>query len=233
MLDVNFETAVSMLPPFQRHAAIVTATIRDIGQSGVAQSSRRAQLVSDAVEAAKDTLIWLSVLAVIVIAAVAFTLGIATIRAIFRIAGATTGLAAADYAIDISALRRGDELGAIVTALETFRTNALDAARLLIEREESRVKADESERRRERDSQAAENESRERAARERHAMRNELACEFENSISTIIDAVSRSSESLLMNAEKLTERAEQTRLESTVLDRESGEMAHFYEECQR
>lgn len=225
MLDVNFETAVSMLPRFQKHAVIVTATFRDVSQSGAAQSSSRAQLVSDDVEATRNELIWLSALAVIMIAAAAFTLGVATIRSIFRIADATTRLAGADYDIDIQALRRGDELGAVVTALETFRTNALDAARLLTEREEARVKADESERRHSRERQTAENESRERAARERHTMLNALACEFENSISTIIEAVSRSSECLLMNAEKLTERAEQTKAESTKLDRESGEMA--------
>jgi methyl-accepting chemotaxis protein len=56
-------------------------------------------------------------------------------------------------------------------------------------------------------------------------MLNTLACDFENSISTIIGAVGRASESLLLNAKKLTERAEQTRLESTKLDRESSEMA--------
>jgi methyl-accepting chemotaxis protein len=225
MLDLNFETAVSMLPPFQKNAALVTATFRDIGQSGTAQASRRAQLVSDQVETAKDMLVWLSVLAVIVIAATAFTLGIATIKSIFKIADATTRLAGADYDIDIGALRRGDELGAVVTALETFRTNALDAARVLTEREQERVEADESERRRIHERQTAEHESRERAARERRMMLNELACEFENSISTIIDAVSRSCDSLLLNAEELTERAQQIRLESTLLDRESGEMA--------
>ena len=66
-----------MLPPFQRHAAVIKATIRDVGESGVVQSSRRAQLVSDAVEAAKNRSIWLSVLAVVVIAATALTLGLA------------------------------------------------------------------------------------------------------------------------------------------------------------
>ncbi|MDB5687692.1 MAG: integral rane sensor hybrid histidine kinase [Rhizorhabdus sp.] len=225
MLDVNFDTAVSMLPPFQKHAAIVSSTLRNVGESAVAQSTRRAQIVSDNVEEAKIELIWLAVLAVIAIAVAAFTIGIATIRSILKIADATTRLAKADYEIDISALRRGDELGAVVTALETFRSHALDTARLLREREDLRREAEDNDRRRAREIQIAEHDNRERAASERRLMLDALARAFEDRISTIIAAVSRSSASLLANAEQLTTYAEQTRRESTLLDRESRDMA--------
>jgi signal transduction histidine kinase/DNA-binding NarL/FixJ family response regulator len=57
-------------------------------------------------------------------------LGIATVRSIRAIANATANLAASHYDIDIARLARKDELGAVVSALETFRQNAIEARRV-------------------------------------------------------------------------------------------------------
>jgi len=232
MLAIEFASAASMLDSFHEYSQQVTENIGHIARNGIGDSNRRAEAVSADVE--KTTVIF-STLALLVVPGIAIAsllVGLATVRSIRGIADATTRLAAADYDIDIGSLHRGDELGAVVTALDTFRGNALEAARLQVEREEQRRVADESERRRAEDKKAAETaqqrreeKNSRRALEEKRAMLDTLAHEFEGSISAVIEAVSHSTESLLANAEQLTLRAEQTRQESTVLDTESGQMA--------
>jgi len=232
MLAIEFASAASMLDSFHEYSQQVTENIGHIARNGIGDSNRRAEAVSADVE--KTTVIFSTLVLLVVpgIALASLLVGLATVRSIRGIADATTRLAAADYDIDIGSLHRGDELGAVVTALDTFRGNALEAARLQVEREEQRRVADESERRRAEDKKAAETaqqrreeKNSRRALEEKRAMLDTLAHEFEGSISAVIEAVSHSTESLLANAEQLTLRAEQTRQESTVLDTESGQMA--------
>jgi len=232
MLGVDFASAASMLESFHKHSREITASTDRIASQVIAESNRRAEMVSADVEATTMMFTALALLAVPSIAIASLLAGFATVRSIRGIADATTRLAAADYDIDIGSLHRRDELGAVVTALETFRGNALDAIRLQAEREDQRLMVQESERRRAEESKAAEMAQRERdeasrnhALEEKRAMLDALAHEFEGSISAVIEAVGRSAESLLTNAEQLRLRAQDTRQESTLLDMESGEMA--------
>ncbi|WP_340318297.1 methyl-accepting chemotaxis protein [Rhizorhabdus argentea] len=232
MLAIDFASAASMLESFHKYSEQVTTNIDHITRSGIADSNRRAEAVSDDVEATTAIFSTLALLAVPSIVVASLLVGLATVRSIRSIADATTRLAAADYDIDISSLHRRDELGAVVTALDTFRGNALEAARLQVDREEQRRVAEESERRRAEEKKAAETAQRRRdeenskkALEEKRAMLDTLAHEFEENISAVIEAVSHSTEGLLANAEQLKLRAEQTRQESTVLDTESGQMA--------
>jgi methyl-accepting chemotaxis protein len=232
MLAIDFASTASMLESFHNYSQQVTANIDHITRSGIADSNLRAEVISADVETTTAIFSTLALLAVPGIAIASLLVGLATVRSIRGIADATTRLAAADYDIDISSLSRRDELGAVVTALDTFRGNALEAARLQAEREEQRRVADESERRRAEENRATEIRQRQRdeahsnrALEEKRMILDTLAHEFEGSISAVIEAVSHSTESLLANAEQLTLRAEQTRQESTVLDTESGQMA--------
>jgi methyl-accepting chemotaxis protein len=232
MLAIDFASAASMVESFHKYSQQVTANIDHITRSGITASNSRAEAVSADVEAKTTIFSTLALLAVPGIAIASLLVGLVTVRSIRGIADATTRLAAADYDIDIGSLHRRDELGAVVAALDTFRRNALEAARLQVEREEQRRVANESERRRAEESKAAElaqrqrdEENNNRVLEEKRAMLDTLAHEFEGSISAVIEAVSHSTESLLANAEQLTLRAEQTRQESTLLDVESGQMA--------
>lgn len=136
MLGVNFASAVTMLEPFHEYANRVTGDIDRIARSGATEADRRAQVVNANVSATMTIFTLLCLVALPAIALATFFVGIATVRSIRAIADATARLAAADFELDISSLNRRDELGAVVTALETFRTMALEAQRLhLIERE--------------------------------------------------------------------------------------------------
>lgn len=221
MLDVDFATAVSMVEPFRKHADRVSALISQVSDDGLAQARARAQWVSDAVAV---TLIAFGVLAILAIGGVAattFAFGVRTVRAIRGIADATGRLAAADYDVDTRRLATGDELGTIVAALETFRTQALETLRLQEEREQLRRQAEQDERLRREEAAAIER----RVEVERRAMLETLAREFRRSISSVIEAASRSTETLFHNAEQLRTSAERTRLSSAVMNDESGSVA--------
>jgi signal transduction histidine kinase/CheY-like chemotaxis protein len=130
MLGVNFGAAASLMEPFHRNAERVTANLAGIARSGGTQAKERAISVGDQVSRTVAIFSLLAVLALPGVALATFLVGRATVRSISAIADATSRLAAADYDLDIRALSRRDELGAVVNALETFRKQALEAQRL-------------------------------------------------------------------------------------------------------
>lgn len=136
MLGVNFSSAVTMLEPFHENAKRVSANINSMARSGASAAEQRARAVSEQVSITARIFSILALVAIPLVALATFFVGMATVRSIRAIADATSRLAAADYDLDISSLNRKDELGAVITALETFRKQALEAQRLqLIERQ--------------------------------------------------------------------------------------------------
>ena len=138
MLGVDFASAATMIEPFHANALRVSRNINLIAHAGVSEARQRAETIS------ADVTLTTSVFSVVVLIALSGTalltviVGRATVQSIREIADATTRLAGADYTLDISGLDRKDELGTVVTALETFRQQALEAKRLHLVEQESR-----------------------------------------------------------------------------------------------
>lgn len=138
MLGVDFASAVEMLEPFHNYARKVTANINGIARSGIGEATERAHVVNRHVVRTTTIFSTLALITVPLIAIATLLVGFATVRSIRAIADATADLADANYDINISGLARKDELGAVVTALETFRVQALEALRVREVEEESR-----------------------------------------------------------------------------------------------
>lgn len=118
--------------------------------------------------------------------------GRATIGSITRIAEATSSLAAADYNIDLDALQRRDELGTIVAALKTFRTQAIEARHIEKEKKALEAKAEaEDARHREATAQAML-----ATDTQRRETFNRLADEFDGQVATLIRAAQHAMERL-------------------------------------
>jgi methyl-accepting chemotaxis protein len=141
MLGVDFATAASFVQPFEANfkrmsAALDTlvANVRDRAQARAAasyQSAERATIL--ALAATLVTLLMVAIIAAI---------GVQTVRGgVAAIAGATETLARGDNQLDLDALRRKDELGAIVESLRVFRAAALEKERLQNEAEAARRSA--------------------------------------------------------------------------------------------
>jgi methyl-accepting chemotaxis protein len=182
MLDIDFASSASMIAPFRANAKQVVHDVNAIAAAGIAAADHDAA----STEWRIGLMIVLVLLLTVVIAAlgilVTFVIGRATIRSITRIAQATSQIANAQYFIDLKALDRADELGAVVTALKTFRHQALEAERLAGEKEalEKRARA-EDQRRIDDIAQLARDSDRERRAELSH-----LADQFEAKVASMI-----------------------------------------------
>jgi methyl-accepting chemotaxis protein len=160
MLGVDFATAASFVQPFEANFKRMStaldklvANVRERAEARAASSYESARRATIAALAA--TLVTL-----LVVATIAAT-GVQTVRGgVAAIAGATERLASGDNQIDLEALRRKDELGAIVESLRVFRAAALEKERLQSEAETARRAAREERER----SEAAQRELSQRQA---------------------------------------------------------------------
>ena len=175
MLDVNFASSVAMLAPFRANADHAIASVDLM----VAQGVRHAQEHAAIAAARTRILIGLTIILTAVLAAlgliVSVGIGKATIRSIIALAEVTRSLAERRYDVDLDAFARKDELGKLVAALKTFRSQ-------LVEKEMMELDAAEEERRQ----VAAVDAANERNAREREAMLERLTHEFESKVRRMI-----------------------------------------------
>jgi len=135
MLELDFAGAATFLSRFEviftemsdELTALVAASVADAEASNLAAEAR--------LDAATSVFVGSTVVVGLILLGAAGFLGRMTNRSVNAIAAATERLAGGDYAIDIAALARKDELGSIVRSLETFRDRGKEAIELQAERE--------------------------------------------------------------------------------------------------
>lgn len=122
-----------------------------------------------------------------------------SLRLIVRPLRAMTGtmlrLSEGDVAVEIPALERQDQIGDMARAVQVFKDNALKMARL---QEEQKA-------------------SEKRAAEERRQAMFDLAGEFERSIKSVVDTVSKTSSTMRGSAENVASAAGQARTQSAAV----------------
>jgi methyl-accepting chemotaxis protein len=123
------------------------------------------------------------------------------VRPLSDMTTAMTGLASGDTRVEIPARGRGDEIGAMANAVEVFKQNAVERARLEAEQK------------------AAE----ENLAKTRKAEMHKLAHDFEAAVGGIVQVVSSSATELEAAASTLAHTAELTRHQATTVATASGE----------
>jgi len=147
MMTADFATAAGFAAPFEEQYGKMTATLRDIVAKSQAATDARAQQTEQQSKLAQIASIVVSLVTMLGAAVIAFVLTMNMRKAVQRIAGATEKLARGDTSVDVDALARKDELGAIVTSLGVFRDNQLHLEQLRHEQESTRA-ASEADRRR-------------------------------------------------------------------------------------
>ena len=199
MLEISFNSAASFADPFQAIFDQVAATTSAIQAAALADSQQRsAAAVSGAHRLGTSLALAIALIAAL-IGAASWVIGQITTRSIVRIADATTQLSHNRLDIDIDALDRRDELGAIVESLKEF-------ARLIGEREEMR---------RQTENQKAAAEA------ERRATLLRLADDFQSHVGSTVQKVSDASGEMNHAAREMSEIAER----NTSQARESSESA--------
>jgi methyl-accepting chemotaxis protein len=122
-------------------------------------------------------------------------------RPVMGLAGIMRTLAEGDTSVDVAGTQRGDEIGEMSRAVEVFKLNAIERARLIAEQRETE----------------------ERARAERSAAMHQLAEQFERAVGQIIDTVSSASTELEASASAMTRTAERTEKLSTTVASASEE----------
>ena len=180
MLEMDFASAVGFVEPFDEVFAQMNADIVNLSETAVAE----AQAGADAAKASAVQTKWMFAVVTLLVAlgltGVAFGFGRAVSRSVKSIASATQKLAAGDYTVDVTHLKRSDELGSIVESLETFRNSGQEAFQL----QEERQRATEAE-------------------AERARKIESLAADFDSAVERTLEAVTMSASALQETAEVL------------------------------
>ena len=137
MIGVDFNMAVGFIAPFEEQYAKMSATLDQVvGAANKRVEAESAKRQAEAT-AAMSLTIMMSLITLAAVGALAWLTVMTTRKSINDIAGATDKLSKGDNTIDLEKLTRGDELGAIVTALKVFRDNQLHLDTLRAEQEKS------------------------------------------------------------------------------------------------
>jgi methyl-accepting chemotaxis protein len=137
----------------------------------------------------------------LVVCGILFALLRGVIAPITRITRATDRLSAGDLAVDVPALQRNDEVGAMARAVQVFKDNAIEMRRLKAEGEETEKRA---------------------AGQKQQAMM-QLASEFESSVGAVVDTVASAATEMEKTASSMTATTEQTSRQATVVAAASEE----------
>jgi methyl-accepting chemotaxis protein len=135
MLDVDFAAAVSFLQPFNDLYRLVTQELDAMREDVAVDQVRQAAAAHASASIMRRNFVIITSAALLVVLAGTLALTIATVRSIGDIARATLDLAQGRLSIDLDALERRDELGAIVRSLGVFRAGLRRVAGLQAERQ--------------------------------------------------------------------------------------------------
>ncbi len=150
------------------------------------------------------------------LAVLLLVLGIRTVfgriitRPLDSITFAMRQLAAGDTATAVSGQQRTDEIGEMARAVEVFKHNAIERARLEAERTEQEKRAAEQERLARERQAALQRAADQKASDERHAMRQKMADDFEQAVGSVLEKVSAAAGELEQTANTLAGTAETT-----------------------
>ncbi|WP_148293937.1 methyl-accepting chemotaxis protein [Azospirillum sp. B4] len=201
MLGIDAQSAVSFLEPLR-------TSLQGVQDRLNAAASRERTTAADAIKAmdasaaSTQTMSTVIVLLVVLgVAAITFIIVRALKGSIDRISTATETLAAGNTTVDIEALARKDELGAIVSALAVFRANLADRDRLAVEQAEAEK----------------------RAVAEKRADSRRIADNLETSVHSLVERLNAAVRQLDGNARGLANQAQVGQERTSVVDRAVNE----------
>ena len=242
MLQIDFASTAAMVDPFRDNAQRIDERIRRVTAAGI---GRAGQAASGALFVTYITIAILVIVLVVgtaVSLVMAYVVGRSIIASITDIAAATDAVMK-EADVDLSTLKRHDELGQVVTALTTFQAQRDDAKLLARHAEALRQHAEEEKARQAR----AIADLEENARREREETLAGLAEAFERQVGGVIREAQGAMTLLEGNAAGLHEMIEDNRRLAQDLDviaqlfatemvaagKETHSLAHAFEEIDR
>ena len=198
---LNGETGVAMTTSYRGDAALTAYSYIDFnGARWAMVAEQNLDEVNAPIVDMRNDMIMLAAVLLAIVAALGVFFSRQITTQIVGMTGAMSALAAGDKTLDVPALGRSDEIGAMANAVQIFKDNAVEMERLQKE-------------------QAA---AAERAVKEKDAM-NELAKNFEANIQGIVEGVSNAATDMQSTAESMSSTAEQTEQQATAASQASTE----------
>jgi methyl-accepting chemotaxis protein len=201
MLAIDAQSAISFLDPLRSNLGTV---LDRLGKLSVSQrdsaNNAMKQMTSSAETTQRSAVITVTLVALLV-AALSFFIVRMLRGSIDRISTATAALASGNTGVNVEALARKDELGAIVKALGVFRASLLDRDRLAMEQAESEK----------------------RAEAEKRAASLRIADGLESSVHSLVEKLNKAARQLETNARELSSQAQLGQQRTALADRAVGE----------
>ncbi len=223
-LSFDIASAVDSLKAFEVNFNNLTKRLTQIVETTVSQARNNGKIAANNADEAKTVFGILGFIAVTSVILVSFYIGSNVVRSIRLIADSTKQLAEDKTDIDIDALARGDELGGVVESLRVFRTNieqriAMQAEQEQLRSEQERMAAEQQVA----EIKAAEEEAtrtslmRQEAEVRRQETMNELADQFDLTVTSSLDTAEISTNEVAQHADGVQGRATQNKSISTDL----------------
>ncbi|MET0293559.1 MAG: methyl-accepting chemotaxis protein [Phenylobacterium sp.] len=146
MIGTDFQTAAGFAAPFEDQYGKMNATLDKIVQAQTAETDAAAKKSIATAQAGRNLSLIGALVTLLSAAAITFFSVMTIRREVSQIAGATERLARGDNSVDLDALFRRDELGAIVRSLVVFRDNQKQMERMRGEQESTRAAAEDTRR---------------------------------------------------------------------------------------
>ncbi|MBU6442878.1 MAG: HAMP domain-containing protein [Alphaproteobacteria bacterium] len=139
MMTADFSAAVSFIDPFEQSYRQMVATLGQVVDATRKATVKRALESQTRAQEMEIISVTTALLTLLLVGALATLSVLATRADVRKIAGATETLAGGDNDIDLGALARKDEFGAIIRSLTIFRDNQVRMIRMRQEQEEARA----------------------------------------------------------------------------------------------
>lgn len=214
MLEMDFNSAVMFINPFQENYRSLNALIDEVVVTNVASSQAAAAAARAASAASIRNMLLLVLVSVAAVIALTYLLARATVRSIRDIAGATRSLAEGNLGIALDGLQREDELGDISRSLVTFKASAQENIRLQEDQRRAEEARREQERRAAEEQRAREVELEAAARAKRRQEMLALSDEFERSVLQVADVVTAAAGEMETYANRMSAEASSARQKS-------------------
>lgn len=219
MLEVDFASSANMLAPFRANARKIEAQIEQVSERGLERANASAASTVSRTQSFLVLLICASITATILGLFTAYAVGRRTVRSISNIAEATAAVMREEE-VDFRPLRRQDELGGVVAALEAL-VNQRDETRALEQRTSALQHGAQLEQQRR---ASAVDLARRDAEQEREATLKALADAFDLKLAAVI----RSAQEEVANLENNAATLDHTAVSNSELSEELDGAASFF-----
>ncbi|MFH1344155.1 MAG: methyl-accepting chemotaxis protein [Pseudomonadota bacterium] len=196
------EISVLMHGEMRKSARAIAADAASIKEAVVAEEHKIEQEVTSLIAWANTMIVWVAVGSLMLGMVLAWLIGRAISRPVVGLCAGMRELAEGNFEVVLPGLGRGDEVGDMAQAVETFKVKAEQKAR---EEAEAKMKQDQV------------------AAQQRKADMIRLADDFEGAVGEIIETVSSASTELEASADTLTSTAERAQELTTMVAAASEE----------